>query len=402
MKRTTLLHALSVFSLVFFGSLAKADFPVDPSFDAGFIFDTQTEGLTGDNSGNLYTAGRAGSMGLDSTVCPVWRINVPAGTVSLVGTLPNPCRPSGLAFDRNGPLFVVDGTNNVIFRLNNPNSNSTPSANVFATGVAGANAVAIDKDGNVWTGDGTTGQGRVWKITGPNASCSPASLSKCQEIFRVQPMANEVNLNAGVGGIGRDVRALGPGTITVTPTSRNAANTAGSQPLVANGLAFNLDGDLLVADTARGTIWKVKFNSDGTLASQTGCDTTFTSNTLCLNNIFVTHPIIEGADGIALDQAGNIWVAANERNAIAVIAADGKVDEIFRNQPDDTTKLRNTGPMEFPTSPFLLGNRFCTSHTDGGRRDNFPNSPGVVPASGGKVNCMIETLQIPGLPLPVQ
>ncbi len=66
----------------------------------------------------------------------------------------------------------------------------------------------------------------------------------CEEVFRIQPMANEVNLDAnGVGGVGRDIRTLPQGTITVTPTSRNAANTEGSAPFVATGLAFDKDGD---------------------------------------------------------------------------------------------------------------------------------------------------------------
>ena len=84
----------------------------------------------------------------------------------------------------------------------------------------GTNGLAFDWNGNLWTGDGTTGLGRVWKIT-PSGTVT--------EMFRVQPMANEVNLVNGTGGIGRDVRSLGPGTITVTATSRNAANTLGSQ-----------------------------------------------------------------------------------------------------------------------------------------------------------------------------
>jgi len=171
-------------------------------------------------------------------------------------------------------------------------------------------------------------------------------------------MANEVNLVNGVSGVGRDIRNLPPGTITVTPTDRSAANTDGSQALVANGLAFNQEGDLFVADTARGAIWKVEFDRHGNLKSKTGCDTTFTADTLCLNNIFASHAILEGADGIALDEAGNIWVDANERNAVAVISQDGRVIEVFRN-PVNTAKLRNAANtaagnahiLEFPASP---------------------------------------------------
>jgi sugar lactone lactonase YvrE len=125
-------------------------------------------------------------------------------------------------------------------------------------------------------------------------------------------------------------RALPLGTITVTPTSRNAANTASSQPLVANGLAFNKKGDLFNIDTARGALWKVEFDHDGNLKSPTGCDTTFTADTLCLGNIFVAHPILEAGDGIALDREGNVWVASNERNAVAVVTKDRRVI-VFRN-----------------------------------------------------------------------
>jgi len=230
-------------------------------------------------------------------------------------------------------------------------------------------------------------------------------------------MANEVNLVSGVGGVGRDVRDLPPGTITVTPLTRNAANTAGSQPLVANGLAFNKEGDLFNIDTARGALWKVEFDRHGNLKSPTGCDTTFTANTLCLSNIFVAHPILEGGDGIALDVAGNIWVDANERNAVAVVTKDGRVSEIFRN-PVNAGLLRNSADtaagnthiLEFPNSPFLSGKVFCTSMSDGDRRDNSPRSAGEVnggaaqdgPTPLGKISCMDQELVIQGLPLPIR
>ena len=124
------------------------------------------------------------------------------------------------------------------------------------------------------------------------------------EMFRVQPMANDVNVDAGVGGVGRDNRSLPPGTITITPTGRQASNTLGSQHLVANGIAFDSDGDLFVADTARGAIWHVAIDHKGRVKSPMGCDTTFTSNTLCLDNVLVAHPFLEGVDGIVLDRSG--------------------------------------------------------------------------------------------------
>jgi sugar lactone lactonase YvrE len=262
--------------------------------------------------------------------------------------------------------------------------------------VPGTNGLAFDRDGNLWTGDGTTGQGRVWRIT-PQGVVS--------EVFRVQPMANDVNLAAGLGGVGRDVRTLPPGTILITPTGRTAANTAGSQPLVANGVAFDRQGNVFIADTARGAIWKVRVRADGRVAGRTGCDTTFPANTLCLENILVTHPALEGVDGIALDVAGNLWASANERNAIVYVPADGAVVEVFRNTPDPVTRLRNTGPLEFPTSPVLAGHRFCTAHSDGNRRDNSPNTAGEIGGPGqdrGKISCLDQRVPVRGMALPVR
>ena len=203
-------------------------------------------------------------------------------------------------------------------------------------------------------------------------------------MFRVQPMASEVL----PGGVGRDNRSLPPGEITITPTGRQAANTLGSQHLVANGIAFDRQGDLLVADTARGAIWHVAIDHKGRVKSPTGCDTTFTANTLCLDNVLVAHPFLEGVDGIVLDRKDNIIGAVNERNAIVVVTDDRTI-ELFRN-PIATTRLRNEGPLEFPTSPVIVGRTLCVTSSDGARRDNFPNAPG----EGVKMSCLDEDLPV--------
>jgi sugar lactone lactonase YvrE len=353
------------------------------------------EGLTNDNDGNLYAPGRAVTAG---EPCPVWRTPITNPALTVVGLIPAPsatglCSPSGLAFGPDGQLYVTQTDR--IYRFT-PSASSPPTATVFASNVPGTNGLAFDRGGNLWTGDGTTGLGRVWRIT-PQGTVT--------EVFRVPPLSNEVNLAAGTGGIGRDVRTLGPGTITVTATSRNAANTLGSQPLVANGLAFDRRGDLFIADTARGAIWRVQFRSDGVVRSTMDCDTTFAHNTLCLDNVFVAHPILEGVDGIAIDVQGDIWAVPNERNAIAWISSGRRVVEIYRNPVNPATQLRNAGPLETPASPVLAGNKFCTSNSDGNRRDNFPSTAGEIGGTGqprGKISCITQTVTVPGLPLPVR
>lgn len=414
----------------------RQSLPHNATFTTLITMPRAIEGLTGDNHGNLYTGGSG------APPCPVWKINLNKPTLTPVGFIQpasGNCGFAGIAFNDIGDLFVADGAAGRIYSLT-PNVGNPPTVtNPFVSGAPGANGLAFDDRGNLWASDGTTGQGRVWKITGPGANCTASTPVNCQEVFRIQPMSNEMNLVTGIGGVGRDIRALPPGVITVTPTTRNAtvqttsppcANSAstpcvlGSQPIVANGLAFNKKGDLFNIDTARGALWKIEFDRHGNVKSPTGCDTTFTANTLCLSNIFVAHPILEGGDGIALDREGNIWVDANERNAVAVVTQDKNVIEVFRNPvnlPNPVglgVGLRNAGDLsvgnnhilEFPTSPFITGKVFCTSMSDGDRRDNSPRSAGEINAGAaqnganllGKISCMEQELKIPGLPLPVR
>jgi sugar lactone lactonase YvrE len=359
------------------------------------------EGLTADGAGDLYAAGRGGNP------CSVWRFSIATGLATVVGNITAPCSPNGLAFNASGDLFIGDGDK--VYRLT-PNDQTPPTATVFAAGVPIANGLAFDRGGKLWVTDGTTGQGRVWSVTTDGV---------VTEAFRVQPLANEVNVitptpdggadagvGAAMGGVGRDPRALPPGSLTITPTTRAAADTAGSVPIVANGLAFGPDGSLFVADTARGAIWKVELDAQGAVKSPVGCDTTFVADTLCLEDVFVAHPILEGVDGIAVDSAGNIWGAANERNAVAVVTPQGGVREVFRNPANPASKLRNGGPLEFPTSPFLVAKKLCVTQSDTNRRDNVPNSggevgPGITGPLLGKISCVDQTLPSAGLPLPV-
>jgi sugar lactone lactonase YvrE len=372
MKRSTLLAALTVAGATLVGSIAEGDRKGKGGGDYRPLGDEASwttvhkntaglEGLTADAKGNLYSPTRGGAAG-----CSV--VRVPSGQT--VGTITAPCNPAGLAFDRSGDLFIADSGR--ILRLR-PSASNPPVATVFATDVPGSNGVAFDERGALWVSDGGTGQGRVWRIRGSGGAP--------EEMFRVQPMANSA-------GVGREARPLPPGD---------------PQAIVANGLAFDRDGSLFVGDTARGAIWRVDLGRHGDVRSKVGCDTTFTANTLCVSNVFVQHPALEGTDGIALDRRGNVISAANERNAVVVATQRSGVVELFRN-PVSSAQLRNEGPLEFPTSPVLIGKKLCLAHSDGSRRDNFPNTAGEVTPAGpdrAKLSCLNSQMPVAGLPLPV-
>jgi sugar lactone lactonase YvrE len=328
------------------------------------------EGLTLDDEGNLYVPQRGGGA-----PCNIVRIDSDGGANQagvVVARMNPPCNPAGLAFGPDGRLYLsgfgAAGDIGVVTPSDADPANP-PTATLFATNTAGANGLAFDEDGNLYVSDGGQNQGRVYRV-GPGGGAATV-------LFRVQPMVN-------AAGVGRQNQALQPGA------------PPGSQNIVANGLAFDRKGNLFIADTARGAIWRVEIDRDGNLIAPLGCDTTFLPDTLCLDALHAQHPALDGADGIALDRDGNIWVSANERNAIVVVDKRGRVEEFFRN-PVAATGLRNEGPLEFPTSPVLAGRTFCTTSSDGNRRDNAPNTAW----EGFKVSCLDQRLRDKGLELPV-
>lgn len=357
------------------GQAATSSAPAvrDATWTTVFTSATGIEGLASDNRSNLFVAERAAA----GSPCPVWKIAAATGAKTQIGVLPAPCAPSGIALGRDGRVYVTGGNapvNDQVLVLT-PGTAATQAA-TFATGAPQANGLAFDRRGNLWISDGGNRQGIVYRV-GPAGGAATVA-------FRVPPMANSI-------GVGRQNGAL-QGTDPNTPTA---------QDIVANGLAFTRDGDLVVADTARGALWDVRLDSRGRVRSPVGCDETYTADTLCLDDVLVEHPYLGGVDGIAIDSAGRIWSDANERNAVVVVDARSRVTEFFRSPVDATSGRRNAGPLEFPTSPVFLGTKFCTTSSDGNRRDNFPNTAGES-AGTGKISCLDQRLDAPGVSLPVR
>jgi sugar lactone lactonase YvrE len=253
------------------------------------------------------------------------------GTTETLTVLPR--LATGMAFDKKGNLYMASGggagQGGVILRVSSETLNNgafgSDKVETFAQGVDGANGLAFDQKGNLYVSGGATGN-----------------------IYVVTP--------EGV----RTVWASG------------IAAERPEQRIVVNGLAFGRDGQLYMANTSSGEINRVRIGKDGTFGEV---------------ERFAKSPLLYGADGIAFDPHDDLYVAANERNAIVEVSKSGKVTEIVSNN--------NYGPLEFPASLHFVGHTLYASNYDVDRGTNSPNQPGI----GASVARIVMTVRIyPSLP----
>jgi hypothetical protein len=224
---------------------------------------------------------------------------------------------AGLVFTPGGDLLIASGAFNEVLRLAAAELRAgNASAQTHITGVRGANSVLLLGDDLYVTG-GATG----------NIYVAPAS------------------------GGAADIWA------TIEPTARAVPPDNFMQAVVANGIARDPKGDLLVADTARAAIWRIPVNGDGSAGTA---------------EIWVQETTLEGIDGLTFDPRGRLWAAVNEHNALVVVQDDA-IREVVKNG--------NTGPLEFPAALVFVGNTGYVANFDRARASNF--APDGTTSSAG-------------------
>src|SRR2546425_9196716 len=171
----------------------------------------------------------------------------------------------GIAFHpQTQALLVIDFGNRNVLRIDPLNGTPTLFASI-PDASAGPNALAFDPDGNVYISDSFGG--KIWR-TGPTGSATAA-------LWLADPLLA----------------------------------TSGVPPFGANGLAFNNAASaLFVANTGNDTIVKIPFGPGGVPGTP---------------EVFVNS--INGADGLLIDDADNLWVAANQSDEIVVLDSSGLV-----------------------------------------------------------------------------
>jgi sugar lactone lactonase YvrE len=185
-------------------------------------------------------------------------------------TIPLPgAAPLGLAFSDAGDLYVADFGNGTVLKFAPPfTANSQPAATFHVCGGSGAgcglNAITFDAAGNLYVSDSFGG--KVFKVALP---AGPVTTFVAHDLL--------------------------------TPGSH------GFPPFGANGLAFSADGSqLFIANTADDRILRYD---------------------VALKTVTIFAESINGADGIAFDHRGRLWVCANQADELVALNAKGRIVE---------------------------------------------------------------------------
>lgn len=118
-------------------------------------------------------------------------------------------------------------------------------------------------------------------------------------------------------------------------------------PFGADGIAFDSKGNLFVGLFSDGIMFKITFDKQGSVKS---------------NKLFAKAPFLKTCDGMSCDlRTDKLYVADSASNAIQVIHPDGKVTTLCATSE---VKDKKTGGLDQPCEALVRGNTIVVSNMD--------------------------------------
>jgi hypothetical protein len=301
---------------------------------AGFYFET---GAASDRAGNVYVADTYNStirkISPAGVVTTIAGLAGSLGSANGIGSAARFLWPNGVAVEEGGTVYVADTYNDTIRKISPARSVSTLAGAAgiagFADGTGGAarfsqpGAVAVGTNGVLYVADG--GNNSIRRIT-------PGGVVGTLAGWTNAGYADGVGTNAlmnGPAGIAVD----GVGNVFVADTGNNVIRKIATNGVVSTlaglvgtaghadgngtnaqfngptGVAVDAAGNVYVADTYNYTIRRV--SPDGTVTTIAGA-----SGQYGYRDGGGTNALFDFASGIAVDGRGNVYVADTDNNVI--------------------------------------------------------------------------------------
>ena len=284
-----------------------------------------------DSAGNAYVADTANNTIRKVTAAGV--VTTLAGQAGVSGSndgtgsaLFN--HPAGVAVDSSGNVYVADTNNNTIRIVTSAGVVITLAGQVGITGSTdgvgsgatfnGPSGVAIDSAGNLYVSDTLNHTIRM---------LAPSNLSNV--VGAVPPPPTLVTTIAGTAGA--------PGALDGTGSAARF-----DKPL---GLVLDSSGDLFIADSNNSTIRKLVLSNSKvtTVAGQAGV----TGSADGANG----QATFQFPCGVAIDAAGNLYVADTDNHTLREIATSGAVSTLagLAGTSGTTDGIGTAARFNFPT-----------------------------------------------------
>lgn len=258
--------------------------------------------------------------------------------------------PTGVAVDSSGNVYIADQLNHRIRKVaaggtvttvagNGTSGYTGDSGSATSAEISSPEGAAVDSSGNLYIADTTNSvvrkvstSGTITTIAGSSTSGfgGDGAAATNAQLLTVSCVAVDSSGNLYISDTGNDrVRKVAPdGTITtIAGTGLATFGGDGGQAASASlnspqGLAVDAAGNLYIADSRNARIRKV--TPDGMISTIAGTGTAGFSG----DGHAGTAAKLNNPEGVAVDAAGNLYIVDTFNNRIRKLSTDGTITTI--------------------------------------------------------------------------